>query len=101
VDKRTGGVFFYSRALHGGNAGLRKEGEREVTAWRSGRATGVHACAACRSSNVAVAAALRGGDVEGICPNAVGEEVSWTGVAGGGHAAHMGVPAHGAYVVQG
>jgi hypothetical protein len=58
---------------------LRKEGEREVTAWRSGRATGVHACAAWHNSDVAVAAALRGGDVEGICPYAVGEEVSWTG----------------------
>jgi hypothetical protein len=32
ADKRTGGVFFYSRALHGGNAGRRKEAEREVTA---------------------------------------------------------------------
>jgi hypothetical protein len=34
---------FYSRALHGGDVGLRKEAEREVTARRGGRATGVHA----------------------------------------------------------
>ncbi len=34
----NGRVLFYSRALRGGNAGLRKEGEREVTARRSGRA---------------------------------------------------------------
>jgi hypothetical protein len=32
-----GGVSFYSRASRGGNAGLRKE--REVTAWRGGRAS--------------------------------------------------------------
>jgi hypothetical protein len=43
MDKRTGGVFFYSHALRGGNAGLHKEGEREVTARCGGRATGVHA----------------------------------------------------------
>jgi hypothetical protein len=101
ADKRTGGVFFHSRALRGGNAGLRKEGEREVTAWRSGRATGVHTRAARRSSDVAVAAALRGGDAEGVCPYAIGEEVSWTGVAGGGHTACMGVLAHGACAVRG
>jgi hypothetical protein len=34
---------FYSRALRGGNAGLRKEREREMMARRGGRATGVHA----------------------------------------------------------
>jgi hypothetical protein len=34
---------FYSCALRGGNAGLRKEGEREVTARHGDRATGVHA----------------------------------------------------------
>jgi hypothetical protein len=39
----NGRVLFYSYALHGGNAGLRKEGEREVMARHSGRATGVHA----------------------------------------------------------
>jgi hypothetical protein len=42
VDKRTGGVFFYNRAVRGGNAGLCKVGEREVTASHGGRATGVH-----------------------------------------------------------
>jgi hypothetical protein len=42
VDKRTGGVFFYNCALRGGNAGLCKVGEREVTASHGGRATGVH-----------------------------------------------------------
>jgi hypothetical protein len=57
ADKMHGGGPFYSRALHGGNADLCKERERDV----------------------AVAAALRGGDVEGVCPYAVGEEVSWTG----------------------
>jgi hypothetical protein len=29
-----------------------------------------------RSSDIAVAVALRGGDTEGVCPYAVGEEVS-------------------------
>jgi hypothetical protein len=73
------GVFFYSRALPGGNADLRKEGEREVMAQHGDRATGVHARAARRSSDVAVAAALCGGYTEGICSYAIGEEVSWTG----------------------
>jgi hypothetical protein len=95
-----GGVFFYSRTLCGGNSGLR-EGEREVTAQRGGRPMGVHARTARRSRDVAVVAALRGGDAEGICAYAVGEEVSWTGVAGGDHMACMGVPAHGAYVAWG
>jgi hypothetical protein len=36
-------AYFYSRVLHGSNAGLCKEGEREVTTRRGGRATGVHA----------------------------------------------------------
>jgi hypothetical protein len=79
VDKRLEGVFFYSRALPGDNADLRKEGEREVMAQHGGRATGVHARAARRSSDVAVAAALCGGYTEGICSYAIGEEVSWTG----------------------
>jgi hypothetical protein len=35
--------------------------------------------AARRSSDVAVATALCGGDTEGVCLYAVGEEVSWTG----------------------
>jgi hypothetical protein len=34
---------FYSCALRGGNAGLRREGEREVMAQCGGRAMGVHA----------------------------------------------------------
>jgi hypothetical protein len=72
ADKRTRGVFFYSRALRGGNAGLHKEGEREVTPWRCGRAMGVHVRAARHSSDVAVATTLRGGDAEGVCPYAVG-----------------------------
>jgi hypothetical protein len=54
------------------NAGLRKEGEREVMARRGDRATRVHTRAARRSSDVVVAAALRGGDAEGVCPYAVG-----------------------------
>jgi hypothetical protein len=39
----------------------------------------VRAHAARQSSDIAVVAALCGGDVEGICPYANGEEVSWTG----------------------
>jgi hypothetical protein len=35
---------FYSRVLRKSNAGLRKEGEREVMARRGGRVMGVHAC---------------------------------------------------------
>jgi hypothetical protein len=58
--------------LHGGNTGLRKKGKREVMARHGGRATGVHARVARRNSDVAVAAALRGGDAEGVCPYAVG-----------------------------
>jgi hypothetical protein len=68
VDKMHGGGHFYSRALHGGSAGQCKEREREVMARHRGRA----------SSDVVVAAALRGGDAEGVCPYAVGEEVSRT-----------------------
>jgi hypothetical protein len=71
----NGSIFSYSRALRGGNVGLRKEGEREV-----------HMCTVRRSSDVVVATALRGGDAEGICPYAGGEEVSWTG--GWPHGAH-------------
>jgi hypothetical protein len=85
--KQLGGVFFYSRALRGGNAGLRKEGEREVMAQRDGRATGVHVRAARCNNDVAVAAALCGGDAEGVCPYAVGTgELArgwrWTGPRG-------------------
>jgi hypothetical protein len=68
---------FYSHALRGGNAGLCKEREREVMARRSSKAS-VLACAARHTSDIAVAAALRGGDTEGVCSYAVGEEVSWT-----------------------
>jgi hypothetical protein len=64
----NGRVFSYSRALRGGNTGLRKEGEREV-----------HMCTVRHNSDVVVATTLRGGDAEGICPYAGGEEVSWTG----------------------
>jgi hypothetical protein len=67
-----GGVFFYSRALRGSNAGLRKEGEREVMARRGGRATGMHMHAVRCSSDIPVVAALHGGDAEGICPYAIG-----------------------------
>jgi hypothetical protein len=52
---------FYSRTLRAGNAGLCKEREREVTAQRDGRAS-VLTHAVRRSSDVTVAAALRGGD---------------------------------------
>jgi hypothetical protein len=72
-----GGGPFYSRALRGGNADLCKEREREMMA-RGGDRASVLTRAARRSSDVAVAAALHGGDAEGVCPYAVGEEVSWT-----------------------
>jgi hypothetical protein len=68
---------FYSRTLPRGNAGLCKEREREMMA-RRGRRASVLTRAARRSSEVAVVAALRGGDAEGICSYAIGEEVSWT-----------------------
>jgi hypothetical protein len=93
-----GGGLFYSRALCGGNTDLCKE--REMTAQRGGRAS-VLVRAARHNSDITVAAALRGGDVEGVCSYTVGEEVSWTrGVNRCGHAAHMGVPPHGAYAAQ-
>jgi hypothetical protein len=57
--------------------GLCKEREREVTARRGDRAS-VLSRAARRSSDAAMATALRGGHTEGVCPYAVGEEVSWT-----------------------
>jgi hypothetical protein len=71
-----GGGPFYSHALRGGNAGLCKERERDVMARHSGRAS-ILARAARHNSDVAVAAALRGGDAEGVCPYAIGGEVSW------------------------
>jgi hypothetical protein len=61
-----------------GQRGLCRGRGREVTARRGGRA-GVLTRAARRSSDAAVAAVLCGGDAEGVCPYAVGEEVSWTG----------------------
>jgi hypothetical protein len=81
------GGLLYSHALQGGNTGLRKEGEREVTARCGGRATGVHVHAARCSSDVAVAVALRGGDAEGVCSYAIGSgELArgwrWTGPRG-------------------
>jgi hypothetical protein len=56
-------------------------------AQHGGRATGVHARVARRSNDVAVVAALRGGDAEGVCPYAVGtSELArgwrWTGPRG-------------------
>jgi hypothetical protein len=83
----NGGVFFYSRALCGGNVILRNEVEREVMAQRGGRATGVHARTVRRNSDITVAVALRGGDAEGVCPYVVGMgELArgwhWTGPRG-------------------
>jgi hypothetical protein len=72
-----GGGPFYSRALRGGNAGLCKEREREVTARHGGRVS-VLARATRHRSDVAVATALRGDHTEGVCPYTNGEEVSWT-----------------------
>jgi hypothetical protein len=77
VDKMHRGGPFYSHALCGGNAGLCKEREREVMVRCDGRVS-MLAHTARRSSDVTVAAALRGGDTEGVCPYAVGDEVSWT-----------------------
>jgi hypothetical protein len=87
VDKRMGGVFFYSRALRGGNAGLHKKRGREVTAQCSSRATGVHMRAVRHNSYVAVAVALYGGDAEGVCPYAISmgdlaRRWRWTGPRG-------------------
>jgi hypothetical protein len=70
--------------LRGGNAGLRKEGEREVMAQCGGRVTGVHVHATRHSSDVAVAVALHGVDTEGFCPYVIGtSELArgwhWTG----------------------
>jgi hypothetical protein len=53
------------------------EGEREVTARHGGRASVLMRVARC-SGDVAVAAALRGGDTEVVCPYAIGEVVIWT-----------------------
>jgi hypothetical protein len=63
------------------NTGLRKEGEREVTARRGGRATGVHTRAARRNGDVTVVVALRGGYAKGVCLYAVGSGVLDRGVA--------------------
>jgi hypothetical protein len=64
----------------GSNTGLCKEGEREVMARRqSGRARA-------NNSDVVVAAALRGGDAEGICPDAIGSGELARGGAGQGYA---------------
>jgi hypothetical protein len=73
--------------LRGGNAGLCKEGEREVMAQCGGRVMGVHVHAARRSSDVAVATTLRGADTEGFCPYVIGtSELAkgwhWTGPCG-------------------
>jgi hypothetical protein len=72
--KCTGKDLFYSHALHGGTA-ICAEGEQEVTARCDGRA-GMLTRATRRSGDVTVTTALRGGDVEDICPYAIGEEVS-------------------------
>jgi hypothetical protein len=77
---------FYSRVLRRSNAGLCKEGDREVTDQRDGRA-GVLARATRHNSDVTVAAALRGGDAEGVCSYVIGSgELArgwrWTGPSG-------------------
>jgi hypothetical protein len=83
--------------MHGGIAGLRKEGEREVMARRGDRAMSVHAHAARCSSDVAVAATLHGGDAEGVCPYAVGTGDLDRNGERAGHVAGGRVPAHGTY----
>jgi hypothetical protein len=89
---------FYSRALHGGNAGLRKEGEREVTARRGGRA-GVRSCGA--ESNEAAKCVVKGTQGEGILSLRWRRdgELDREG-ADSGHATRMGVAAHGDYVTR-
>jgi hypothetical protein len=73
--KCTGEVPFIATIAWGQHGPV--QGEREVMARRGGRAS-VLARVARRSSDVAVAAALRGGHTEGVCPYTNGEEVSWT-----------------------
>jgi hypothetical protein len=62
--KSKEGVFFYSRALCGGNAGLRKERGRDVTARLGGRAS-VRSRGTERSEG-SNGRGWRGGNVEGI-----------------------------------
>jgi hypothetical protein len=68
-----------------------------VTARRGGRVTGVDARVARCSSDVAVVAALHGGDVEGVCPYAVGTSELDRNGERADHAAGGRVPVHGAY----
>jgi hypothetical protein len=59
----------------------------------------VHARATRHNMNVTVAAALRGGDAEGVCPYAVGTGELARGGTGQGHTASEHAPAHRAYAV--
>jgi hypothetical protein len=88
---------FYSRALHGGNAGLRK-GEQEVTARRGGRA-GVRSRGA--ESNEAAKGIVKGTQGERILSLRWrrDSELDREG-ADSGHATRMGVPAHGDYATR-
>jgi hypothetical protein len=55
-----------------GQRGPAQGGRERGLAWCSDREMRVHAHIAWRSSDIIVAAALRGGDAEGVCPYAVG-----------------------------
>jgi hypothetical protein len=88
---------FYSRVLRRSNTGLCKEGDREVTDQRDGRA-GVLTRATRHNSDVTVAAALRGGDAEGVCSYVIGSGELVEGGAGQGQAASECAPAHRGYV---
>jgi hypothetical protein len=78
VDNLHGEVpFIVAHCMGATRACARREREREVTAQCGSRAS-VLMRAARRSSDIAVAAALRGGDAESVCPYVVGKEVSWT-----------------------
>jgi hypothetical protein len=74
TNEREGSSFIVVHCVGATRACTRRE--REVMARRSSRAIGVHARAARHNSDVTVAAALHGGDAEGVCPYVVGEEVS-------------------------
>jgi hypothetical protein len=101
MDKMHGEGPFYSCVSHRSNAGLCKEGGREVMA-RLGAAV-ERACAhATQSAARAATGAVKGTRGVGILSvrRRRGSEMDREGV-GHGHAARMGVPAHGAYAARG
>jgi hypothetical protein len=77
TNEREGSSFIATHCVGATRAYTRRERGRS----RLGVAAERRECtrAAWHSSDVVVAAALCGGDVEGVCPYAVGKEVRWTG----------------------